>query len=518
MLISWIAKKFEMKRNRTIVGLGILVFMLIMWGAIFNRQTIAAFVVDIAVQMHLMEKNGPAMVQIPGKDYKIGKYEVTQKEWCDIMGNNPSHFSSCGDTCPVEQVSWNDVQKFIQKLNAKSGRHYRLPTETEWEFACYGGTRTRVEGDPDHYCGGDNIDSVAWYGKTYVQPGNSGEKTHPAGQKQANGYGLHDMSGNVAEWASDCYGDDCTFRVLRGGSWDLDFLAARAGKRSEGHRTVRLSDIGFRLAESNDPSLDVVVASGVSDTDEESSASDTVVASSPSTYYVEDIAEGEIDEEDNRHRLVANIHDEELKGPAAPIMFIEKEADFNGDGVMDALVTTSGGGNCCPDTYMIASVHEGKVVTTELVFEGGQDWGQTSVIEENGRLLVKHETDDATTFYAYGKDFDVKVRTVPHVVLKTEKEIHGEGNLYTGTDLERTLKADLNKDGKKEEITCTIWTRWGLLTNCSLPLPDGSSQTSEVQCYRFGVLRTSRNGYRELVCDNNKVIYFDGEKWVTDEK
>lgn len=175
------------------------------------------------------------MVRIPGKNYEIGKYEVTQGEWRAVMGNNPSQFSNCGDTCPVEQVSWNDVQEFIQKLNAKTGRQYRLPTEAEWEYACYGGSQAE-------YCGGNNIDSVAWY------DGNSGNTTHSAGQKQANGYGLYDMSGNVWEWMSDCYNGNCEERVLRGGSWGNVPGYARAADRSRGSMVYRYDYEGFRLA------------------------------------------------------------------------------------------------------------------------------------------------------------------------------------------------------------------------------------------------------------------------------
>ncbi|MDP2279759.1 MAG: SUMF1/EgtB/PvdO family nonheme iron enzyme, partial [Nitrospirota bacterium] len=137
-------------------------------------------------------------------DYYIGKYEVTQGQWKAIMGNNPSHFKDCGDNCPVEQVSWNDVQEFIQKLNEKNNPPsppftkggkggFRLPTEAEWEYAARSG------GKSERYSGGNDIDSVAWYNK------NSGGKTHPVGTKQPNGLGIYDMSGNVWEWVNDWY-------------------------------------------------------------------------------------------------------------------------------------------------------------------------------------------------------------------------------------------------------------------------------------------------------------------------
>jgi formylglycine-generating enzyme required for sulfatase activity len=173
------------------------------------------------------------MVAIPGKNYELGKYEVTQTEWQALMGSNPSKFSSCGDTCPVEQVSWDDIQTFLQKLNAKSGRQYRLPTEAEWEYACYGGNQTE-------YCGSSNVDAVAWY------DGNSNSTTHPVGQKQANGYGLYDMSGNVWEWMENAH--ESGGRVLRGGSWLSEPQNARAAYRFRDEPALRNDLLGFRLA------------------------------------------------------------------------------------------------------------------------------------------------------------------------------------------------------------------------------------------------------------------------------
>lgn len=188
------------------------------------------------------ELAGPVMVRIPGKNYEMGKFEVTQGEWKAVMGNNPSKFSNCGDNCPVENVSWNDVKEFIQKLNARTGRQYRLPTEAEWEYACYGGSQTE-------YCGGDDADAVAWHGGFFG--GNSNGQTHPAGQKQANGYGLYDMSGNVWEWVEDCYNGDCSLRVLRGGSWSDVAEGTRTAYRFRINPVNRINLLGFRVARTN---------------------------------------------------------------------------------------------------------------------------------------------------------------------------------------------------------------------------------------------------------------------------
>ena len=179
--------------------------------------------------------DGLAMVRIPGKNYEIGKYEVTQAEWRTLMGDNPSSFKNCGETCPVEQVSWDDAQKFITKLNEKTGKQYRLPTEAEWAYACLGGSKT-------DYCGSNDANAVAWYDN------NSGDKPHPTGQKRGNGYGLHDMSGNVFEWTEDCYEANCAKHVLRGGAWSSNSDLARVVFRGGVDPTFRGGNFGFRLA------------------------------------------------------------------------------------------------------------------------------------------------------------------------------------------------------------------------------------------------------------------------------
>ena len=187
------------------------------------------------------------------KSFAIGKTEVTQAQWRAVMGNNPSYFVACDDTCPVEQVSWSDTQIFIKKLNAKTGKLYRLPSEAEWEYACRAGAQ-------QEYCGSDNADSVAWNNS------NSGSylfnSPHPVATKQANAFGLYDMSGNVWEWVEDNYHASYngapedgsawmggTMHVLRGGSWGKDPKFGRAARRSKFSTNYSDFSYGFRLAQ-----------------------------------------------------------------------------------------------------------------------------------------------------------------------------------------------------------------------------------------------------------------------------
>jgi formylglycine-generating enzyme required for sulfatase activity len=189
------------------------------------------------------------------KDFYLGKYPVTQAQWQAIMGNNPSHFK--GDaSCPVEHVSWDDCQAFIQKLNSPSGKRiYRLPTEAEWEYACRAGSSST-------YCYGDDesrLGEYAWYGSK------SGNTTHGVGQKKPNAWGLYDMHGNVWEWCQDWHGDYLSGsaidpkgpssgqdRVLRGGSWvdsAKNTCAANRNRYTPGNRRYfNGRSHGFRLA------------------------------------------------------------------------------------------------------------------------------------------------------------------------------------------------------------------------------------------------------------------------------
>jgi len=180
-------------------------------------------------------------------NYYIGQTEVTQTLWKAVMGNNPSF--SKGDNRPVEDVSWNDCQTFISKLNSLTGQHFRLPTEAEWEFAARGGNRSQGY----QYSGSNTIGDVAW--AEY-----SSSKTHPVGTKQANELGIYDMSGNVQEWCQDWYGSysssaqtnptgptSGSYRVNRGGSWYSGYRDCRSADRNINYPDDRCGLIGLRL-------------------------------------------------------------------------------------------------------------------------------------------------------------------------------------------------------------------------------------------------------------------------------
>ncbi len=186
------------------------------------------------------------------KGFYINKYEVTQRQWRDIMGNSLSYFR--GDDLPVENVTWYDVQEFIRKLNEKeSTNKYRLPSEAEWEYAARAGTTKRYSFGDDE----SKLSDYAWY------DANSGSKTHDVGRKKSNSWGLYDMHGNVNEWVQDKWHDnyngapvdssawesgDVSDRVVRGGGWrDLDSYT-RSSFRWREAPDLFSNDIGFRLA------------------------------------------------------------------------------------------------------------------------------------------------------------------------------------------------------------------------------------------------------------------------------
>jgi formylglycine-generating enzyme required for sulfatase activity len=209
--------------------------------------------------------------QVTVSSFQMGIYPVTQREWLEIMGSNPSRFK--GDNLPVESVSWFDAVNFCNRLSLREGltpvytisgsgnrrtvtwnrdaNGYRLPTEAEWEYAARGGN-----GSPGNfiYSGSNNVDEVAWYRS------NSGRRTHPAGIKAPNALGLYDMSGNVLEWVWDWFGsysnmrltdpvgpDSGSLRVIRGGSWGFNEHSLRSASRFSIRPGFRRNFIGFRL-------------------------------------------------------------------------------------------------------------------------------------------------------------------------------------------------------------------------------------------------------------------------------
>ncbi|MBF0564936.1 MAG: SUMF1/EgtB/PvdO family nonheme iron enzyme [Nitrospirae bacterium] len=200
------------------------------------------------------------------KDFYMGKYEVTQGQWMKVMGKNPSSFLS-GDNYPVEQVSWNDTQQFISKLNARGEGKFRLPTEAEWEYACSwkeGGEKARFGTGEDTISPSTaNFDASLDYKKPYSDVGEYRKKTTPVVSFKPNGLGLYDMSGNVWEWVADAYdkdtykklgendpiyiGDSGSNRVIRGGSWNNNPNNLRCSNRNNNAPTDRNNNVGFRI-------------------------------------------------------------------------------------------------------------------------------------------------------------------------------------------------------------------------------------------------------------------------------
>ena len=188
------------------------------------------------------------MIRVEGGSmgtFYMGETQVTQALWQAVMGNNPSQYK--GPDHPVECVSWFDIcgedgkgtnpDCFLYKLNKKTGKNFRLPTEAEWEYAALGGNKSKGFA----YAGSDDIDKVAWH------DGNSKNSTHPVKQLSPNELGIYDMSGNVWEWCEDLYNSFGSLRVLRGGSWSFSARGCRVSSRDYYGPAYRNYGIGFRL-------------------------------------------------------------------------------------------------------------------------------------------------------------------------------------------------------------------------------------------------------------------------------
>lgn len=188
------------------------------------------------------------------KSFSLGKLEVTQEQWYEVMGTLPSKFK--GRTLPVDQVSWNDVQEFLKKLSEKTSKKYRLPSEAEWEYAARGGSQTAYSFGDDE----KQLNLYGWYEK------NSGMQSHPVGVKLPNAFGLHDTHGNVSEFVQDCWNDNyvnapndgsarkaegCTNRVYRGGAASNPEHGLRAADRWYIDSAVPYALVGFRIARDN---------------------------------------------------------------------------------------------------------------------------------------------------------------------------------------------------------------------------------------------------------------------------
>jgi len=186
------------------------------------------------------------------KPFYMGKYVVTQEQWEAVMGKNPSQFK--GPKNPVEMVSWDDCQQFLEKLNAKvGGGKFQLPSEAQWEYACRAGSKTK-------YCFGDDetrLGDYAWYDK------NSGNTTHPVGAKKPNAWGLYDMHGNVVEWCQDWWQDAYSYespvddptgasmgrgRVYRGCGWNNPARCCRSSSRGGEPPGFRYFNLGLRVS------------------------------------------------------------------------------------------------------------------------------------------------------------------------------------------------------------------------------------------------------------------------------
>ncbi|MFP4453981.1 MAG: formylglycine-generating enzyme family protein, partial [Desulfobacterales bacterium] len=217
------------------------------------------------------------------KGFYMQTTEVTQKQWRELMGSNPSYFKACGENCPVENISWQDAREFIKKLKAKYNMNYDLPTEAEWEYACRAGSKTAIYSGPLRILGlnnGPELEPIAWYGGNSCAEYNGAEDctgrqeaqircqrcgTHPVAMKRPNAWGLYDMLGNVWELCSDWYNNFPggyqtggpvtdpkgpsigTHRIIRGGSWFSGAAQCRSAYHDRFNPTAPSKGVGLRV-------------------------------------------------------------------------------------------------------------------------------------------------------------------------------------------------------------------------------------------------------------------------------
>jgi formylglycine-generating enzyme required for sulfatase activity len=217
-------------------------------GMVLNKIPAGCFMMGSQPQEKHADADETPLHRVCLGEYYLGIHEVTQQQWAKVMGYNPSTFQQCGADCPVENVSWDDATSFAKKLSKITGKSFRLPTEAEWEYAAKEGGKVSVTPA--------ELNAIAWHS------GNSSRKSHPAGRKEPNGFGIYDMLGNVQEWCSDNYefgyysfsplnnpkgAEDTTRKTLRGGSWIGDEMKVRLTNRRGISSYGTGPYIGFRL-------------------------------------------------------------------------------------------------------------------------------------------------------------------------------------------------------------------------------------------------------------------------------
>lgn len=194
-------------------------------------------------------------------------------------------------------------------------------------------------------------------------------------------------------------------------------------------------------------------------------------------------------------------------GPANQIVKIENLVDFDADGVDDALVSSSTGGNCCPPEYSVITIKNNQIKKVDLDY----DWNDVSVIDESNKYLISVKSIKNTIIYRFNGEKLLTERVIPQ--LPALKEVMGPGGQSLEDRKPQVLEFDIDEDGEDEVINCPVWERWGSLL-CVVPVRGSEPQELSIGCDRFGVLASVNNGYHEFVCNNDLIITFDGKKWT----